>query len=73
VLCGMTNIRLVTFNCENLFVTYKSEKQNIDMDDVLKDGWLANETLFEINSPISKELTGKDRLNKYVNSKNHSK
>jgi len=53
----MTEIRLATFNVENLFARFKFE-QGIDPEKAFKDGWTAEETMFRTASPEAKKITG---------------
>lgn len=50
----MTNIRIATFNCENLFARYKF---NENPPDPIEDGWLPDQTKFDVDLPESKKLT----------------
>jgi endonuclease/exonuclease/phosphatase family metal-dependent hydrolase len=53
----MTEVRLATFNVENLFARFKFE-QGIDPKQAVKDGWTAEETVFRTASPEAKKITG---------------
>jgi len=53
----MVRLRLATFNCENLFARFKFQR-DINPQKAIRDGWLANETLFEINDADEKRITG---------------
>jgi endonuclease/exonuclease/phosphatase family metal-dependent hydrolase len=50
------NLKLATFNCNNLFARYKF-KSDTDPQQALQNGWLANAEDFEINDETEKQLT----------------
>lgn len=52
----MTKFSIATFNCENLFARFKFTA-NVNPNDAIIDGWLADKTKFTINDETSKRLT----------------
>ena len=54
----MPKLKIATFNCENLFGRYKF-KENTDPDEAVEDGWLTNESFFDIYKEKEKKLTAK--------------
>lgn len=52
----MTKFSIATFNCENLFARFKF-MANVNPNDGIIDGWLADKTKFMINDETSKRLT----------------
>jgi predicted extracellular nuclease len=52
----MTKFSIATFNCENLFARFKFTA-NVNPNDAIIDGWLADKTKFTINDENSKRLT----------------
>ena len=52
----MTKFSIATFNCENLFARFKF-MANVNPNDGISDGWLADKTKFTINDETSKRLT----------------
>ena len=52
----MTKFSIATFNCENLFARFKFTT-DVNPEDAVIDGWLADKTKFTINDETSKKLT----------------
>lgn len=52
----MTKFSIATFDCENLIARFKFTA-NVNPNDAIIDGWLADKTKFTINDETSKRLT----------------
>ena len=52
----MTNVRVGTFNVENLFARFRF-KAGIKPENAIKDGWTAEESAFDIARPEAKRIT----------------
>jgi endonuclease/exonuclease/phosphatase family metal-dependent hydrolase len=52
------NVRIATFNCENLFARYKF-KQNANVSQLVQDGWKIDQTKFQPHDPVKRRITGR--------------
>jgi endonuclease/exonuclease/phosphatase family metal-dependent hydrolase len=54
----MTQIRIASFNVENLFIRYKF-KEGIDPKNAVQEGWKIDQAKFDIFDEADKKITGK--------------
>jgi len=55
----MPDVRIATFNVENLFARYRFKDRSIDVEQAVRDGWDPLEVAFDLMSPAAKAITGK--------------